>query len=75
MAFKKVLTYSLGYSTANKQFLFNYTLEGAAGAFQFFPTPEEFSALADMFRNEGSTAGISYEDQNNYFVTGEVTLP
>ena len=74
MAFKKVLTYSLGYSTANKQFLFYYTLEGVPDAFQFFPTPEEFSALADMFRNEGNTAGISYDDQNNYFVTGAITL-
>jgi hypothetical protein len=75
MAFKKVVSYSLAYSTANKQFLFNYTLEGAPAVIQFFPTPEEFSALADMFRSEGRTVGISYEDQNNYFVTGELTLP
>jgi hypothetical protein len=74
MAFKKVLSYSLGYSTDNKQFMVNYSLEGVSAAFQFFPTPEEFIGLADMFRNEGTAGGISYDDQQNYFVTGTLTL-
>jgi hypothetical protein len=33
---------------------------------QFFPTPEEFSALADMFRNEGP---IMLNTDGMYFVT------
>jgi len=74
MALKKVLTYSLGYASVSQQFLFYYTLEGVPEAFQIFLTPEQFGALADMFRNEGRTAEISFDDQNNYFVTAGITL-
>ena len=74
MAVRKVLTYGLGYEPGNRQFLFNYTLEGVGDAFQIFLTPEEFSALSDMFRNEGSTAEIFFDDQINFFQTALIAL-
>lgn len=66
MAWKKVEKYWLGYGQPTKQFFFYYQLEGDNTVHQFFPTPAEFSALADMFRNEGP---ISYSTDGKYFVT------
>jgi hypothetical protein len=74
MAFKKVLGYYLGYSIDNNQFRFYANIEGV-GALEFFPAPEEFGALADMFRNEAKTVGIFYDDQNNSFGTNQLMLP
>jgi len=67
MAWKQVESYWLGYSVAKKQFYFYYKLVGAPTVQQLFPTPEEFSALSDMFRNEKP---ISFNTDNNYFSTG-----
>jgi hypothetical protein len=66
MAWKKVEHYSLGYRLDDKQFLFYYTLAGEKLLHQFFPTPGEFLALADMFRNDGP---ISFNTTGRYFVT------
>jgi hypothetical protein len=38
----------------------------ASAAMSLFPTPDEFIALGDMFRNEGS---ISFNTEGSYFVT------
>ena len=74
MASKKVLGYYLGYSYPDHKFRFYANIEGQ-GALELFPTPEEFSALADMFRNEPQAVGIFYDDQDNSFGTNEITLP
>ena len=66
MAWKRVDKYWLGYSNAKKQFYFYYRLQGVSTVYQFFPTPEEFVGLADMFRNEGP---INYNTDRKYFVT------
>lgn len=66
MAWKKVEKYWLGYGQTNKQFFFYYKLEGDPTVIQIFPTAAEFTALADMFRNEGP---ISYSTTGQYFVT------
>jgi len=66
MVWKKVEKYWLGYSLANKQFYFYYKLEGETVTHQFFPSPQEFVGLADMFRNEGP---ISYNTDGRYFCT------
>jgi hypothetical protein len=58
MAFKKVLSYSLGYSTDNKQFMVNYSLEGVSAAFQFFPTPEDSSVLRTCLEMKELQAGF-----------------
>jgi hypothetical protein len=49
-----------------KQFYFYYELEGEAVVHQFFPAPDEFLALADMFRNEGP---INFNTDGQYFVS------
>jgi hypothetical protein len=67
MAWKRVLSYMLGYGVKEKQFYLYYTLEGETAAHQIFPTPQAFIALADMFRHEGP---INYNDAGDYFVTG-----
>jgi hypothetical protein len=66
MAWLKVENYWLGYSLPKKQFYFYYKLQTENLVHQFFPTPEEFSALADMFRNEGP---IMLNTDGMYFVT------
>lgn len=66
MAWKQVQKYALGYNLADKQFYFYYWLVGDTTAYQFFPSPEEFVALGDMFRNEGP---ISFDTDLDYFVT------
>jgi hypothetical protein len=66
MAWKQVDKYWLGYSVHKRTFYFYYRLVGEGTVFQIFPSPEEFSALADMFRNEGP---ISYNTDGKYFVT------
>ncbi len=66
MPWKNVDKYYLGYNVAGKQFYFYYHLQGETVVNQFFPTPQEFIALADMFRNEGP---ISFNTDGNYFVT------
>lgn len=66
MAWKRVSNYRLGYSLKDKRFLFYYDLQGDTSTYQFFPTPEEFVALADMFRNEGP---ISFNTEGRYFIT------
>jgi hypothetical protein len=57
----------LGYGVKEKQFYLYYTLEGETATHQIFPTPQVFTALADMFRHEGP---INYNDTGDYFVTG-----
>ena len=66
MAWVKVFNYMLGYSVLKKQFYFFYTLQGEWVTHQFFPTPEEFRDLADMFRNEGP---ISFNTDGKYFIS------
>jgi hypothetical protein len=66
MAWLRVENYWLGYSIPKKQFYFYYKLQAENAVHQFFPTPEEFSALADMFRNEGP---ITLNTDGMYFVT------
>ena len=66
MAWKKVDNYWLGYSVAKKQFYFYYSLRGESVVYQIFPSPDEFSALADMFRNEGP---MNFNTENKYFVS------
>ena len=66
MAWVRVENYWLGYSLPKKQFYFYYKLQGESGMHQLFPTSEEFSALADMFRNEGP---INFNTDGKYFVT------
>jgi hypothetical protein len=67
MAWKRVVRYNLGYSIPRREFLFYYQFEGETSVTQIFPTPEEFLALADMFRNERP---INFNTDGNYFVTG-----
>lgn len=67
MAWKSVENYSLGYSIPKKQFYIYYKLVGDAVSHQFFPSPQEFVGLSDMFRNEGP---ISFNTDGSYFITG-----
>ena len=67
MAWKIVENYRLGYSITKRSFYFYYKLQGENSLHQFFPTPEEFVGLSDMFRNEGP---ISFNTSGRYFVTG-----
>ncbi|MBX3641415.1 MAG: hypothetical protein KF888_13140 [Nitrosomonas sp.] len=66
MAWIRVDKYWLGYSISKKSFYFYYSLQGDGTVHQFFPSPEEFIALADMFRNEGP---INFNTDGKYFVT------
>ena len=65
MAWLRVNDYMLGYSIPKKQFYFYYELQGEL-VHQFFPAPDEFLALADMFRNEGP---INFNTDGQYFVS------
>ena len=62
----RVENYWLGYSVPNNQFSFAYKLVGEDTAHQIFPGPQEFLALADMFRNEGP---INFNTDGSYFIT------
>ena len=66
MARKTVERYNLGYNIQLKQFYLYYELEGENTAHQILPSPGEFLALSDMFRNEGP---ISFDTEGQYFVT------
>ena len=66
MAWTSVASYNLGYSIPKKQFLFYYTLAGDNQTHQLFPSAQEFTALADMFRNN---APISFNTDGQYFVS------
>jgi hypothetical protein len=66
MAWLRVNDYMLGYSIPKKQFYFYYELQGEAVVHQFFPAPDEFLALADMFRNEGP---MNFNTDGQYFVS------
>ena len=66
MAWKTVDNYWLGYSVPKKQFYFYYKLANDSLVYQIFPSPEEFMALADMFRNEGP---MNFNTVGNYFVS------
>ena len=66
MAWKRVARYSLGFNIVSSEFYFYYRLEGETTTQQIFPSPEEFLALADMFRNEGP---VNFNTDGNYFVT------
>jgi len=66
MPWKNVDNYYLGYNITSKQFYFYYHLQGEPAVKQIFPTPQEFLALSDMFRNE---APISFNTDGNYFAT------
>jgi len=67
MAWKRVARYSLGYNIVAREFYFYNRFEGETTMQQLFPSPEEFLALADMFRNEGP---VNFNTDGNYFVTG-----
>jgi hypothetical protein len=56
----------LGTAFPKKQFYFYYSFVGEGTVFQVFPSPHEFVALADMFRNEGP---INFNTTGNYFVS------
>jgi hypothetical protein len=64
--FKRVANYRLGYSIPTKLFHFDYELVGESSVNQIFLSPQEFMALADMFRNEGP---IDFNTAGKYFVT------
>ena len=66
MAWYNVVSYNLGFSIADRQFLFYFSLNDAPTVQQIDVTPEQFVALADMFRNEGP---VSFNSDGNYFVT------
>ena len=66
MAWKRVENYFLGYSIPKNQFYFYYSLVGETAVHQFFPAPQEFLALSDMFRNEGP---MNFNTDGNYFVS------
>ncbi|TXI20849.1 MAG: hypothetical protein E6Q62_00360 [Nitrosomonas sp.] len=66
MAWIRVDKYWLGYSIPKRSSYFYYSLQGERTEYQFFPPPEEFGALADMFRNEGP---INFNTDKKYFVT------
>ena len=66
MTWKRVANYYLGYSVPSNQFYFYYTFVGEGSVHQIFPAPQEFIALADMFRNEGP---INFNTEGNYFVS------
>ncbi len=66
MAWKRVENYWLGYSPPKKQFYFYYKLAGDNSVIQIFPTPQDFVALADMFRNEGP---INFNTDGQYFIS------
>lgn len=66
MPWIRVANYSLGFNTLKKQFYFYYTLEGAGAVTQLFLTPPQFTALSDMFRNEGP---IDFNTDGSYFAT------
>ena len=63
---QRVENYWLGYSVPNNQFSFYYKLAGEDTVHQLFPGPQEFHALADMFRNEGP---INFNTEGSYFIT------
>ncbi len=71
MTWKRVENYSLGYSITEKRFYFYYTLVGENVTHQFFPSPQEFLALADMFRNQGP---INFNTTGQYFVSATVQV-
>jgi len=62
VARKTVERYNLGYNIQLKQFYLYYELEGENTAHQILPSPGEFLALSDMFRNEGP---ISFDRKGN----------
>jgi hypothetical protein len=66
MAWIRVDRYNLGYNVLDRQFYFYYGLEGEQEPRQLFLSPEEFMALAHMFRNEGP---VIFDPDGNYFVT------
>jgi hypothetical protein len=66
MAWLRVENYMLGYSIPKKQFYFYYSLQGESVVHQIFPSAVEFTALADMFRNEGP---INFNTDGSYFVS------
>ncbi len=66
MAWKRVQNYNLGYNIPKNQFYFYYSLVGETTTYQIFPSPQEFLALADMFRNEGP---INFNTVGKYFVS------
>ena len=66
MPFKRVQSYSLGYSISQKQFHFDYALIGENSVNQIFLSPQDFIALADMFRNE---APIDFNTDGQFFVS------
>jgi len=67
MAWKRVEFYSLQFSIQTKQFRFSYVLQGENVSHQLATDPQQFMALADMFRNEGP---ISFNTDGQYFSTG-----
>jgi len=65
MAWKRVANYNLG--TASREAIL-FLLQPRRRWYRFpdLPDPQEFLALADMFRNEGP---INFNTDGNYFVS------
>ena len=71
MPWKKVVSYSFGFSETNKKFWLYYTLQGSGTVTQVFVTAAQFNAIAAMF---ASATSIDYETSANYFATAPRTL-
>ena len=71
MAWKKVESYSFGFSPADKKFWLYYTLQGTTTTTQVFLTPTQFSAVAQLF---GSATGVNYEITGKYFASAPRVL-
>jgi hypothetical protein len=68
MAVQQVESYALRFDITKRQFLLFYTLVGESlpTALPYALSPQEFCALADMFRNERP---IFFNPEKQYFTT------
>lgn len=71
MAWKNVVSYSLGFGQTDKKFWIYYTLDGSPGATQIFLTATQFAALSQAF---ASATSISFETTGKYFATAPRNL-
>ncbi len=69
---KRVISYGLGYRLEERQFFFSWQGEGDVVT-HVAVAPEEFLALADMFRNEGPI--IFNADAGYHFATEMAEFP
>lgn len=66
MAKARVTRYRLGYDVDAGQFLFTFFVHAVPGVQNLPVSPQQFLALADMFRNEG---GIVYDSETQILQT------